>query len=148
MINSIINSMAQNINVKFSNKYKIYTEKVVQGVKTPCFFIALKRPNKNHVLNNRHLAIMEMKVTFLPQEKNAREQMNEIYLELNECLESIKVCVNGELINLTARNISTEIEDDVLYLYITYSFFIEEVKTTYFQGNVKSETLISKKKKA
>ena len=119
MVNSILNAVTKQLGTTFGNKYRYYVENVEQGLTKPCFtadvLIPLQR-SKSPVLYDRTMPIV---VHYFSDSKNNIKSdcysMGERVVEALEYLPFKNTTLRGE-------NISWNIVDDVLQIFVTYKF--------------------------
>ena len=119
MVNSILNAITKQLGTTFGNSYRYYVEDVEQGLKKPCFTVDVLIPlqrSKSPVLYDRTMPIV---VHFFSDStsdiKNNYYAMGE---RIVECLEYLPF----EDTKLRGEDISWQIVDDVLQVFITYKF--------------------------
>ena len=119
MVNSILNAVTKQLGTTFGNGYHYYVEDVEQGLKEPCFTVDLVIPlkrSKSPVLYDRTMPIV---VHYFSDSKNNTK--NDCYTkgeQIVECLEYLPF--EGGLIR--GENISWQMVDDVLQVFVTYKF--------------------------
>lgn len=119
MVNSILNAVTKQLGTTFGNSYHYYVEDVEQGLKTPCFTVDLLIPlqrSKSPVLYDRTMPIV---VHYFSDSTNNLK--NDCYVmgeRIIECLEYLPF--EGTLIR--GEDISWQIVDDVLQVFVTYKF--------------------------
>lgn len=118
MINKLLNSVTKKLGTTFGSKYNYYVEDVKQGLKKPCFTVDVIVPlqrSKSPVLYDRTMPLV---VHYFSDSKNLK---NDCYLmgeQIVECLEYLPF--ENNLIR--GENISWQLVDDVLQVFITYKF--------------------------
>ena len=53
MLNDLISGISIKLNAAFGDGYKIYTNDVKQGLKEPCFFVAVLEPTRKQIIGRR-----------------------------------------------------------------------------------------------
>lgn len=117
MIDNVLNSICISINKEFGNAYRIYTEKVKQGLKEPCFFISIINPTHQHELGVRYLKRSLFSIQYIP--KNEKAECIEVGERLFKCLEILKT--NDGLYSGDGMNY--KIVDNVLNFFVSYKTF-------------------------
>ena len=125
MVNSLLNAVTKQLGTTFGKTYRYYVEDIEQGVKKPYFHvyprITLQR-SRSPVLYDRTIPIVVH--YFSDSANNAK---NDCYLmgeQIIECLEYLpfqNALIRGE-------DISWQIVDDVLQVFITYKFITKRVE--------------------
>lgn len=134
MIAKVLNAVTRQLGTTFGLDYHYYVENVEQNLTTPCFTVDMLIPtqrSKSPVLYDRTMPLV---IHYFSNNKNNLK--NDCYTkgeQIIECLEYLPF--EGGLIR--GENISWQLVDDVLQLFITYRFStirtteIEEVMTDY-----------------
>lgn len=118
MINEIIKGVSMKLNTSFGNGYKIYQNDVKQGLKRPCFFIAVLQPEFSPLLGTRRMSRNPLNVQYIPSEPGKNAEMFSVAGELAEALEFITL-PGGDLLHGTAMNY--EVVDGVLHFFVNYN---------------------------
>ena len=127
MVNSMLDAVTKQLGTTFGLDYRYYVENVEQGLQKPCFTIdALlsTERSKSPVLYDRTIPIVVH--YFSDSKTNIKKDCYEMAERTLECLEYIpyeKTILRGE-------NISWQIVDDVLQIFITYRFTTVMSKAT------------------
>lgn len=116
MINKIVDGISNALNQEFGDEYEIYQNNVMQGVKEPCFFIAVLEPSKEQLLQNRFLQRNPFDVHYFPKRWDDNREMQEAAERMLDCLEWI---IPEEPIHGT--EIRWQIEDGVLHFFVSYN---------------------------
>lgn len=116
MINKIVDGISNALNQEFGDEYEIYQNNVMQGVKEPCFFIAVLEPSKEQLLQNRFLQRNPFDVHYFPKRWDDNREMQEVAERMLDCLEWI---IPEEPIHGT--EIRWQIEDGVLHFFVSYN---------------------------
>ena len=124
MVNSILNSVTKQLGTTFGDSYRYYVEDVEQGLKKPCFTVDLLIPlqrSKSPILYDRTMPIV---VHYFSDSKNNIKEdcyrMSERIVESLEYLPFDKTLLRGE-------DISWQMVDDVLQVFVTYKFTTKKV---------------------
>lgn len=125
MVNKLLNAVTKQLGTTFGKNYRYYLEDVEQGLKKPCFTVDVLIPiqrSKSPVLYDR---TMPMVIHYFSDSetklKNNCYTMVERILECLEYLPFENTLIRGE-------NISYQIVDDVLQVFITYRFTTKVVE--------------------
>ena len=111
----------------------IYKEKIVQGMKKPCFFVWVMDVSQEKIMRNVYTRDYQMNIRYHPEEKDTKtyETLSDIGNKLLEYLTQIEVPIflgrydnEGEPIEdmkpIRGSQMSFEIVDDVLQVFVTY----------------------------
>ena len=127
MVNSILNAVTKQLGTTFGNKYRYYVEDVKQNLITPCFTVDMLQPiqrSKSSVLYDRTMPIVIH--YFSDSKTNLKQDCYSMGERIVECLEYLPF--NDTLIR--GEDISWQIVDDVLQIFITYKFTTRRVTET------------------
>lgn len=121
MIQQIIDGIISAIRQEFeTGKYKIYTEQVEQGLKTPCFSIMCLKSNTIRTGTYRSRWYYPFVIVYLPQsELEPAQECADVYEKLVECLNEITV--NGNV--LYGNDMGGETVDKTLNFLVSYDLF-------------------------
>ena len=133
MINKIVDGISNALNQEFGDEYEIYQNNVMQGVKEPCFFIAVLEPSKEQLLQNRFLQRNPFDVHYFPKRWDDNREMQEVAERMLDCLEWI---IPEEPIHGT--EIRWQIEDGVLHFFVSYNV----VRNRMIQKDLMQEIII------
>lgn len=117
MINDIVNGISNAIYEKYGQQCRIYTENVEQGLKEPCFFIAVLKANQARIIGNRYKLTVSLDVHYFPATKAKNKEINEVAQALYAALMQIKL-INGDMLN--GLDLHWEAVEDVLHFFVTY----------------------------
>lgn len=119
MVNSILDAVTTQLGKTFGTDYRYYVEDVKQNLTTPCFTIDLLTPterSKSPVLYDRTMPLV---VHYFSDDKtNLKRDCYNKAERVLECLEYIPY----ENTILRGEDISWQIVDEVLQIFITYRF--------------------------
>ena len=112
----------------------IYKEKIVQGMKKPCFFVWVMDVEQEKLMRNNYERVYQINIRYHPEENDTKtyETLSDIGNKLLDKLTTIDVPiflgrygVGGEPIEdkkpVRGTQMSFEIKEDVLQFYVTYS---------------------------
>lgn len=124
MIQGIIDGILTALKSEYPD-YKRYTDKVEQGMKTPCFFVLCTNPSKEDQLGTRQSRSYQFMVQYIPKSKDdPRTECLEVCDVLIDILSDITA--DGKLIRGTRMN--GQVVDGVLQFSVTYSMFAMAVQ--------------------
>ena len=136
MVNEVLNAMSAQLHATFGDTYRYYLEDVEQNLTTPCFTIDTILPlerSKSAILYDRTMPMVIHH--FTNDKKDTKKTLYAIAEETIECLEYLpfkNTVLRGE-------NLSWQIVDDVLQVFVTYKFTTKKIITV----EDEMETLIS-----
>ena len=119
MVTSVVNAVTKQLGTTFGTTYRYYVEDIEQGVEKPCFHVAPRitlQRSKSPVLYDRTIPIVVH--YFSGSLNNLRNDCYSMGEQIVECLEYLPF--KGTL--LRGEDISYQMVDDVLQVFITYSF--------------------------
>ncbi|MBQ6164830.1 MAG: hypothetical protein IJK23_10195 [Clostridia bacterium] len=100
----------------------VYTERVEQGLKTPCFFAYQIGATIRRQIGKRISEKYSFAVQYLPASEEPRAECAEVEETLYCLLED--VTADGDVLH--SDDITSETTDEVLTVYPSYSFFTRE----------------------
>lgn len=119
MVNKLLNAVTKQLGTSFGSSHHYYVENVEQKLTKPCFTVDLLIPitrSKSPILYNR---TMPMVIHWFGDSKNSiKKDCYAMGEQIVECLEYLPF--EGTLIR--GEDISYQIVDDVLQVFITYEF--------------------------
>lgn len=119
MVNSILNSVTKQLGTTFGTGYRYYVENVEQNLTKPCFTIDMLMPmerSKSPVLYDRTMPLV---VHYFSDSKTNLKQ--DCYSMAEQVLDCLKYLPYKNTL-LRGENISWQIVDDVLQIFVTYRF--------------------------
>ena len=119
-IQNLINAIAEALFQEFGSDYEIYTEKVEQGLKEPCFLIRCLNPTKNLFLGRCYKRTNQFSIQYIPSTQDANEECNNVMERLFECLEN--VILQGKPVH--GAELHGEITDGILTFTVNYDGFV------------------------
>lgn len=126
MVNDLIDGISIKLNQVFGDGKKIYSESVKQGLKEPCFFIAVLNPLQTQIIGNMYLRQQPFDVHYFPTIQGSKNELHAMASDLFIALEYVTL-INGDLVHGTKMNY--EIVDDVLHFFVNYDMRIRKVET-------------------
>ena len=124
MVNAILDAVTTQLGVTFGNAYRYYVDDVEQSLKKPCFTANVLLPlqrSKSPVLYDRTMPVVIH--YFGNATKDIKKDCYKIGEQVVECLEYLPF--KGGLIR--GEDISWQIVDDVLQVFVTYRFTTKKV---------------------
>lgn len=119
MVNSLLNAVTKQLGTTFGTSYRYYVENVEQNLITPCFTVDTLIPiqrSRSPVLYNRTIPIVVH--YFSDSKTNLKQDCYSIGEQVVECLEYLPF----KNTILRGQDISYQIVDDVLQVFVTYKF--------------------------
>lgn len=124
MQNEIMDAVTRRLDELFGDGCKIYTDNVEQGLETPCFFVGFLKTDVKQMLGRRSQRTYDMRIQYIPEEKQPSRELNGISEQLMEGMEYIALS-DGSLMRGTGR--SSEISEGMLTFLVSFSgFFIRQ----------------------
>jgi hypothetical protein len=124
MVNEMLKGISTQLYDVFGADYKYYVENVEQKLSKPCFTIDSLLPlqrSRNRVLYDRTIPVV---VHYFTSEKSTTKQ--DCYDKAELIVEALEyVPFHGSLIR--GENISYQIVDDVLQVFVTYRFITKKL---------------------
>lgn len=141
MVNKLITGIGQAIRREFpETTYKIYTEKIEQDLKRPCFFILCVNQWHEAKLNDRFHLNSSFDVHYFPNVGNAEGW------ETAEKLWSILEWITLQDVLIRGSSMNYKIEDGILHFFVDYNVSMDRKKEpNVFMEEVKVNGEISKK---
>lgn len=119
MVNKLLDAITIQLHTTFGDSYRYYVEDVEQNLTKPCFTIDTIIPlsrSKSHVLYDRTMPMVVH--YFTGDKKDTKKDCYRVAEQLAECLEYLPF--ENKL--LRGQDISWQIVDDVLQVFVTYKF--------------------------
>lgn len=123
MVNNLIDGISVKLNEVFGNEIRIYSEPIKQGLKEPCFFIAVLNPTQTPMIGNRYFREYPFDIHYFPSKDGGNQEIQDVASDLFEVLEYITL-LNGDLIRGT--NMQYEVVDGVLHFFVTYGLYVKK----------------------
>lgn len=117
MVNDIVNGITKAIYAEYGQRCKIYTESIEQGLKEPCFFVAVLDGEQARIVGNRYQKNIAIDVHYFPGTKAKNKEMQEVAQVLYGILERITL-LDGTMIN--GFQMHDQTAADVLHFFVTY----------------------------
>lgn len=124
MVNKLIDGISIKLNQVFGNGKRIYSESVQQGLKEPCFFIAVLNPKQSQMIGLRYFMQHPFDIHYFPAIPGNNEEIQDVASQLFDALEYITL-LDGDVV----RGIEMHYEkvDDVLHFFVKYNMFIKKI---------------------
>ena len=124
MIDLIMDGISTKLHDVFGDGCEIYGDTdVVQGLKEPCFFIAVLNPSQTPRLGKRCQRRHPFNVQYFPATAGDNTELQAVASECFDALEYI-ILPNGEM--LRGSQMSYEIVDGVLHFRVNYDVFLNK----------------------
>lgn len=124
MVNKLLTAVTKQLGTTFGKSYRYYVENVEQGLMKPCFtadmLIPLQR-SRSPILYDRTMPLVIH--YFSGSEKDLKKDCYSMAEQLVECLEYLPF----ENTLLRGEDISWQLVDDVLQVFVTYKFMTKKV---------------------
>jgi hypothetical protein len=144
MINNIIDGISLKLNQVFGDGYEIYGDAdIVQGLKEPCFFIAVLNPSYKRLLGQRFQVENPFVIQFFPKKARDNTELHNIAFELFTALELITL-PNGDLLHGTSME--HEIVDGVLNFKVNYNMILNKIEVAELMEKLKYEGILNEYK--
>lgn len=126
MVNKILDGISIKLNQVFGDGTEIYADAdVKQGLKEPCFFIAVLNPSQTQMIGRRYFREHPFDVHYFPKSKGNNIELQEMASDLFEALEYITL-PNGDLVHGTSMRY--EVVSGVLHFFVNFNMFIKKEK--------------------
>lgn len=124
MVEKIIKAISKTLNQVFGDDFEIYFSKdVQQGLKEPCFFIALVGSSRIRRIGVRYQMFNSFVVQYFPKIQRGNIEMIGVAEQLLDALEYVQLS-DGDLVQGTAMNYS--IQDGVLQFFVDFNMFLKK----------------------
>lgn len=125
MVNKLLTAVTKQLGTTFGTSYCYYVENVEQGLTKPCFTVDLLVPlqrSRNLVLYDRTMPLVIH--YFSDSKTDLKKDCYSMAEQIVECLEYLPF----QNTKLRGEDISWQIVDDVLQVFVTYKFITERVE--------------------
>lgn len=116
MLGMLTGAVSEKIFKTFEEKYPVYTEKVYQNVKKPCFFVEIKGVEKINLIGGRFFLRVEMNITAENESDNRNLMSEEMAGKLFNALNFVEV---GE-ISVYGRKMNAVNDGDKMIFKVFY----------------------------
>ncbi len=141
MVNDIISGISIGLNSVFGDGYEIYNDVVRQGLKEPCFFIAILQPTWEPLLDRRSKLTVPIDVHYFPIDETDKGDMIDKGADILNALDCITL-PGGD--SLRGLNKSFQIIDGVLHCFATYTAYLVKQYTPDEMGSFDSTIGVTK----
>ena len=122
MVNQIMAGISKTLNGVFGDTFEIYYSKdVQQGLKAPCFFIALVKSSRIKQIGLRYWMENNLDVQYFPAVKGSNVEMFDVAKQLFDALELFEL-PNGDLVR--GVKMRYEIVDGILHFFVDVNLFL------------------------
>jgi hypothetical protein len=125
MVNSILTAVTKQLGKTFGTSYRYYVENVEQGLQKPCFTVDMLTPlqrSRSPILYDRTMPLVIH--YFSDSEKDLKKDCYSMAEQIVECLEYLPF----QTTKLRGEDISWQIVEDVLQVFVTYKFMTKRVE--------------------
>ncbi len=125
MIDKIISAIAVTLYNEFGENYKIYKDKVEQGLNEPCFFVSCLNPITELSLGCRYTRNHQFCIQYLNQKgsNSQRYDVTERFCRIFEVL-------NVDDIKIRGTSFSINDDGDVLSFFVNFNTAFYKIKKT------------------
>lgn len=124
MIDEIIDSLCLTLNSEFGDDYEIYTERVKQGLKEPCFIVSLVDAENTPLLKARSKREYNFDVIYIPKYGTKAE----LFSMADRLFGALRFITNQDGTELLGFNMRYETVDDVLHFFVSYPTTMREIE--------------------
>lgn len=114
MVNDIVNGISNALYRNFEG-VEIYSDRLEQGFKEPCFFILSLLSSEDRLLGDRAKRTLQFDIHYFP--KGGNDEIHEVEQNLYGILRRIKL-LNGDMLN--GLKLHSEVVDGVLHFFVQY----------------------------
>lgn len=104
--------------------YRVYTEKLLEGVQLPCFLIEHIALTQEKRINNHYVQMHKIKIKYFSKDKTM-EDNNRIAEQLHSILEYVSLSQN---VIIRSSKTESKIVDDVLQFETSYIFHVNKAE--------------------
>lgn len=125
MVNEFLTAVTKRLGTTFGTKYTYYVEDVEQGLTKPCFTVDVLVPlqrSRSPILYDRTMPLVIH--YFSDSEKDKKKDCYSMAEQIVECLEYLPF----QTTKLRGEDISWQIVEDVLQVFVTYKFMTKRVE--------------------
>lgn len=131
MLNEIMEAIAIKINSVFGDDYEIYRDTVQQGLKEPCFFIGILKPEITPIIGNRFIERNPFDIQYFPKKQGDNAELFTVAKKLMLSLDFITL-LDGD--RLHGIHMSYEIIENVLHFFVQYHVSMKkQTEKTYME---------------
>lgn len=131
MLNEIMEAIAIKINSVFGDDYEIYRDTVQQGLKEPCFFIGILKPEITPIMGNRFIERNPFDIQYFPKKQGDSAELFTVAKKLMLSLDFITLLDGDQLHGIY---MSYEIIENVLHFFVQYHVSMKkQTEKTYME---------------
>lgn len=131
MLNEIMEAIAIKINSVFGDDYEIYRDTVQQGLKEPCFFIGILKPEITPIMGNRFIERNPFDIQYFPKKQGDSAELFTVAKKLMLSLDFITLLDGDQLHGI---HMSYEIIENVLHFFVQYHVSMKkQTEKTYME---------------
>ncbi|WP_148355324.1 phage tail terminator family protein [Anaerotruncus colihominis] len=131
MLNEIIKGISMALNTAFGDGYEIFQNNVEQGLKEPCFFISILKPEIIPMLGRRFIQRNPFDIQYFPTSPGNNAEMITAAETMIGALDFITL-PGGDLLHGTSVNY--EVVDNVLHFFVNYNLpVLKSTEQTYME---------------
>lgn len=138
MVNSIIDAVSMALNGEFGDDYEIYGEEMEQGLKEPCFFIAVIESSVKPYPGKRYHRHAQLCIQYFPLSASKNRECEDAAIRMEECLEYIAFD-EGQI---RGTDMSHEVHEGVMSFFVNYNMFVERVESNEPMESLLSDTSV------
>jgi len=124
MIDKIIDAVANALHTEYAT-YKIYTERVKQGLIEPCFYISVIDSTRKRVHTNRYLENNNFDILYFPLKSENNSEMQSVANELYHVCEFISIDDD----KFKGFDMKHQVIDGVLHFFVSYNLYLTKALT-------------------
>ena len=117
MVSELIKGIPIALAGAFGDGRHIYINDVKQGLREPCFFVAVLEPSRKILVGSRYRYKNPFCITYIPKDEGNNAEMLETAERMADALEVIKL-MNGDCVRGT--DLRFEIVDGNLQFFVSY----------------------------
>lgn len=122
MTDEITDGICLTLNSEFGDDYEIYTEKVKQGLKEPCFIVSLVDAESTPLLRTRSKRDYNFDVIYIPKYGTNAELLS----MADKLFGALRFITNLDGTKMFGFDMRYEITDDVLHFFVRYPVTMRE----------------------
>lgn len=127
MTNEIVQGIAITLHTAFGDSYEIYQNNVLQGLKEPCFFVAVLEPSRMRQIGRRWRQNTPVDIHYFPSVYGDNAELAKTADRLFETMEFIDL-PNGD--KMHGYDMRAESVDGVLHFFVQYNAYLVQADDT------------------
>lgn len=132
MINNIVDGICLAINAEFGDDFKIYTEKIEQGLDEPCFYVQRLNHGSDLFLHDRYMRTNQFAIQYFPATEDAQSECADVADRLFLCLDVVGLDDGS----VRGSQMESIIEDSVLTVTVNYNFFVDRQNAVNYMEDI------------